>query len=168
MIHRRSDLLDTVDNPAAAGVNDRVVTIVFAGIAVALALAVLTLLVYAVRLGPLLVGRGLADLGTPPTCTGLVVRRRTWCTNRNNRRVCATYAAIDEGNNDELVAYRLPANLERHVSQGDQVTAIVTSRLGYVRSITVVPRQSIGPRIASLRGSQRQHHAFTGSQRQLA
>ncbi len=140
VIHRRSDLFDTVDNPATASVNERVVTMVAAGIAIALLLAVLALVIHAVRLGPLLVGRGLADLGTPPTCTGLVVRRRTWCTERNNRQVCTTYAAIDEGNDDNLIAYRLSGKLASRVSQGDHVTASVTKHLGCVRSITVVAR----------------------------
>jgi hypothetical protein len=139
VIHRRSDLFNTVDNPSTANVNERVVTMVAAGIAIAIGLAVLILVVHAVRRGPLLVGRGLADLGTPPTCTGLVVRRRTWCTERNNRQVCATYAAIDEGNNGDLVAYRLSPKLESRVRQGDRVTATVTRHLGCVRTITVLP-----------------------------
>jgi hypothetical protein len=140
VIHRRSDLFDTVDNPATAGFNERIVTMVAAGIAIAFAIALLAVIVHAMRYGPLLVGRGLADLGTPRTCTGLVVRRRTWCTERNNRQVCRTYAAIDEGNDDDLVAYRLSTKFVSYANQGEHVTATVTKHLGCVRSISVLPR----------------------------
>jgi hypothetical protein len=135
VIRRRSDLFDTVNNPATANVNERVVTIVAAGIAIALFLVLLAMVVHALRRGPMLLGRGLADLGAPPTCQGLVVRRRTWCTEQNNRQVCAHYMAIDEGKVDDLVAYRLPPKLQSSVNQGDYVTATITKHLGYVRGL---------------------------------
>jgi hypothetical protein len=140
VIHRRSDLFNTVDNPATANVNERIVTLVAAGIALALCFGVLAFVVRGIGRGPLVIVRGLADLGAPSTCEGLVVRRRTWCTERNNRQVCAHFAAIDEGTADSLVAYRLPPKLQARVGQGDHVRATVTKHLGCVRSIEIVPR----------------------------
>jgi Predicted membrane protein (DUF2207) C-terminal domain len=140
VIHRRSDLFDTVDDPTTAHFNERIVTLVAVGIAVAVFLGVLTLVVHAIRRGPLVLARALADLGAPPTCKGLVVRRRTWCTERKNRRVCGHFAAIDDGTQENLIAYRLPAKLQASVRQGDHVTAAVTRHLGFVRTLTVLPR----------------------------
>lgn len=139
VMHRRSDLFNTVDNPATANVNERIVTMVAAAIAIAASVAFLALVVHGLRRGPLVVVRGLADLGAPSKCQGLVVRRRTWCTKRNNREVCAHFIAIDEGTADDLVAYRLPQKLQARVGQGDHVTAMVTKHLGCVRDITVNP-----------------------------
>ena len=144
VIHRRSDLFDTVNDPALGNASERIVTMVAAGIAIAIGLALLTVLVHAWRRGPMLLGRGLADLGTPPARQGLVVRRRTWCTERNNRQVCAHYIAIDEGNDDNLVAYRLPPKLQGHVNQGDYVTAAITKHLGCVRSLVKNPPSTGG------------------------
>ena len=42
--------------------------------------------------------------------------------------------AIDEGNDDDLVAYRLPPKLQGRVHQGDYVTAAITKHLGCVRA----------------------------------
>jgi hypothetical protein len=139
VIHRRSDLFNTVDNPATTNFNERIVTLVAAAVGIAFSVGVLALAVRGFRRGPLVVVRGLADLGAPSTCQGLVVRRRTWCTERNNREVCAHFIAIDEGTADDLVAYRLPMKLQARVSQGDHVTASVTKHLGCVRDISVVP-----------------------------
>jgi hypothetical protein len=65
-------------------------------------------------------------------------RQRNW-----NRRV-RHHLAIDEGDDDSIVAFVVRPQLYRQVPQGARVRAVVTSRLGYVRSVEVTapPRRS--------------------------
>jgi hypothetical protein len=62
--------------------------------------------------------------------------RRFKRSSSNNNVRYAYYLAIDDGSDERLPAFRVRQALWDGVSQGDTVTAVVTPRLGYVRSIT--------------------------------
>jgi hypothetical protein len=45
------------------------------------------------------------------------------------------YVAIDDGTKDRIAAYRVPEARYHSVYQGEKVTAEVSPRLGYVRTL---------------------------------
>lgn len=67
-------------------------------------------------------------------------QRRDW------KRRTKHHLAIDEGDEDSIVAFVVRPQLYRQVRQGARVRAVVTPRLGYVREIemTAPPRPSAG------------------------
>jgi hypothetical protein len=82
--------------------------------------------------------RALPDLFTHRTITATAVRCRP------RKRILASsdppkywyYVALDDGSRDRIAACRVKEELYRQVHQGQTVTAEVTPRLRYVRSIS--------------------------------
>jgi hypothetical protein len=83
--------------------------------------------------------RSLPDLWQTRTVVGDIVRDRKF------RQVFSSganpdywnYLAVDDGTSDAIAAYRVSDALSDGRSQGESVTAEITPRLGYVRSMTV-------------------------------
>jgi Predicted membrane protein (DUF2207) C-terminal domain len=81
--------------------------------------------------------RAVPDLWQTRTVTGEIVRGRRfrqWFSSGDEPKYWY-YAAIDDGTTDHLDAWRLSEVLYRDHAQGEQVTAEVTPRLGYVRTL---------------------------------
>lgn len=81
--------------------------------------------------------RALPDLVSTRTVAGTVLRCRTrpqMLSSRNEPKYWY-YVAIDDGTRDRIAAYRVPEARYHSVHQGQQVTAEVSPRLGYVRAI---------------------------------
>jgi len=84
--------------------------------------------------------RSIPDLRQSTSMSGTIVR------DRRKRQVFSSgddpdywyYLAIDDGSSAEIRAMRVRESLWRERSQGETVTAIVSPRLGYVRSISPV------------------------------
>ena len=84
-----------------------------------------------------LLARAVPDLWQTRTVTGEVVRERRfqqWFGSGNEPRY-SYYEAVDDGTADRVVAWRVSEVLWRDYAQGELVTAEVTPRLGYVRTI---------------------------------
>jgi hypothetical protein len=84
-----------------------------------------------------LLARAVPDLWQTRTVTGEVVRERRfqqWFASGNEPRYWY-YEAVDDGTADRVVAWRVSELLWRDHAQGELVTAEVTPRLGYVRTI---------------------------------
>lgn len=81
--------------------------------------------------------RAVPDLRQSMSVSGTIVR------DRRTRQVFSSgddpdywyYLAIDDGSREEIRALRVRESLWRERSQGESVTAVVSPRLGYVRSI---------------------------------
>lgn len=117
---------------------------------------------------------GLSDLFAKRTIDGEIVRRRInrtghrlpkvvqWAMwsgrdehgmRRDHRRRTRHQLAIDEGDDHAVVAYVVRPEIYGAVSQGARVRAVVTPRIGYVRSIDVV-----APARPSAAGAPTVHH----------
>jgi hypothetical protein len=78
-----------------------------------------------------------SDLFARREAAGEIVRSRRFTRSSSNNNVrYAYYLAIDDGSDERLPAFRVRQALWEAHSQGETVTAVVTPRLGYVRSIT--------------------------------
>jgi hypothetical protein len=78
------------------------------------------------------------DLFGSRTVTGTVLRcraRARMLSSRNEPKYWY-YVAIDDGTHDRIAAYRVPEARYRSVRQGQTVTADVSPRLGYVRTLS--------------------------------
>jgi hypothetical protein len=79
----------------------------------------------------------ISDLFARREVAGEIVRSRRFRRSSSNDNVrYAYYFAIDDGSDDRLPAFRMRRALWEAHSQGETVTAVVTPRLGYVRSIS--------------------------------
>jgi hypothetical protein len=81
--------------------------------------------------------RAVPDIWQTRTVAGEIVRGRRfrqWFSSGDEPKYWY-YAAVDDGTTDRLAAWRLSEVLYRDHAQGEQVTAEVTPRLGYVRSL---------------------------------
>jgi hypothetical protein len=78
------------------------------------------------------------DLFTTHSITGTVLRcrTRTRALSSGNAPKYWYYVAIDDGTRDRIAAFRVSEDRYRSVHQGQTVTAAVTPRLGFVRSLT--------------------------------
>lgn len=86
----------------------------------------------------LVLARALPDLYQTATVTGEIVRARRyrqWFASGSEPRYWY-YVGLDGGTSDRVVAWRVGEVLWRDHAQGEAVTAEVTPRLGYVRSMT--------------------------------
>jgi Predicted membrane protein (DUF2207) C-terminal domain len=82
--------------------------------------------------------RAVPDLFSTASVTGTVLRcrtRRQIITSRNEPRLWY-YVAIDDGTRDRIAAFRVSEARYRSVRQGQQVTAAISPRLGYVRTLS--------------------------------
>jgi hypothetical protein len=82
--------------------------------------------------------RALPDLWSTRTITGEIVRERRfrkWSSSNDTPRY-SNYLAVDDGTSDRVSAWRMRGSLWALHNQGEVVTAEVTPRLRYVRSIT--------------------------------
>jgi Predicted membrane protein (DUF2207) C-terminal domain len=78
------------------------------------------------------------DLFNTRTITGTVLRCRTRqriITSRNEPKYWY-YVAIDDGTRDRIAAFRVSEERYQSVRQGQQVTAAISPRLGYVRTLS--------------------------------
>lgn len=82
--------------------------------------------------GVVVVAIGLADVSATREISGPVLRLRVFG-DENHRRL---YMAIDDGASSRIRALRVRPELYAQLSQGETVTAQVTPRLRYVRSIS--------------------------------
>ncbi len=78
------------------------------------------------------------DLFSTRTITGTVLRCRTrqrMFASRNEPKYWY-YVAIDDGTRDRIAAFRVSEDRYQSVRQGQQVTADISPRLGYVRTLS--------------------------------
>jgi hypothetical protein len=88
--------------------------------------------------------RAVPDLWSSRTVTGEVVRARRfrrWSGSSNAPRYWY-YLAVDDGTESRIAAWRLKETTWREHTEGNTVTALITPRLGYVRSMEAVNRSS--------------------------
>ena len=81
--------------------------------------------------------RAVPDLFSTRTIVGTVLRCRTrpqLLASRNEPKYWY-YVAVDDGTRDRIAAYRVPESRYHAVHQGQHVTAEVSPRLGYVRTL---------------------------------
>jgi hypothetical protein len=91
--------------------------------------------------------RAIPDLFQTRTVTGEIVRERRyrqWFSSGDDPKYWY-YEAVDAGTAERVVAWRVSAALWHEHDQGDFVTATVTPRLGYVRSMTGATRPEPAP-----------------------
>jgi hypothetical protein len=86
--------------------------------------------------GGLLALRAAADLLKSKEVTGEIVRLRQSRLEADSR---TRYVAIDDGTSDTVRAWVVRPEIYAGLAQGQVVTAVVTPRLGYVRSIRPAP-----------------------------
>ncbi len=85
--------------------------------------------------------RAIPDLWSTRQISGEVLRdrrRRQWLSSGDDPKYW-NYLAVDEGTSKRILAFRLRASVWQAHNQGDEVTAVVTPGLGYVRSIEKKP-----------------------------
>jgi hypothetical protein len=86
--------------------------------------------------------RAAPDLFQSRTVTGEVVRARARVRHETNGQPrYAYYLAVDNGSDDTVSAWRVRAGVYGSCRQGQTVTAVVTPRLFYVRSLEVSPAE---------------------------
>jgi hypothetical protein len=68
-------------------------------------------------------------------------RYRQWITSTDDPSYWH-YLALDDGSRDRIPAWRVSSSIWSAHRQGESVQAVVTPRLGYVRSITSVSTSS--------------------------
>ena len=81
------------------------------------------------------------DIWSNRTVTGEIVRARRfrrWSGSNNAPRYWY-YLAVDDGTAPRVVAWRLKETTWREHDEGDTVAAVITPRLGYVRTILAAP-----------------------------
>ena len=86
--------------------------------------------------------RAVPDVWSNRTITGEIVRARRFrrWTGSNNAPRYSYYLAVDDGTAPRVVAWRLKETMWREHDEGDTVAAVITPRLGFVRTIGAAPK----------------------------
>jgi hypothetical protein len=95
------------------------------------AAAVLAVPAVVVLVAAFVIVKSVADLWSMLEVTGQIVRLRTFGSEENTER----YVAVDDGTSARIRAWRVSHDVYAPLSQYEEVTATLTPRLRYVRSI---------------------------------